>query len=346
MKNNQITSQLKKSYLLVLIIGGIAMLLTSYFLIIGSFSDEYIQIPGLILGGIFGLAGFWCLLLIFFLERLEYKDGSLRIISLTGNLKKEISLTEIESYKEIEKENTHSSKWKDLTIYTKNSKHTISSYSHSNYDLLRRALTRGKKKNSYSEKMWHYKINRRYGVCFSIFGIILLSLLGGIYLEKDLSISKDSLAKIEGTVLKKIEIIKSDKRNRERSIEIELEEYPKFKFLIVDYGFNTTNVSELISNVKKGEKIELEISSDQLQKKLKRKVPMGFWDKGFNYRIINIYGINDEQNSYFNLDQFNRNRIEDRNSWAMYLLLGFSIFMLGYGIYILIHNKKTVSNKA
>ena len=322
------------------------MLLASYFLIKNSISDEYVQIVGLILGGFFGLAGIGCLTLIPFIENLVFENGRLKIFSLTGNLKREISISEIESYKEIEKENKHS-KWKDLTIFTKDSKYTISSSSHSNYEFLKEKLTKGKKKNSYAEKMWHYKMGRRYGIGFSIIGIIFLLLFGRMYMKKDLEISQDQLTKIEGTVVKNIEVKRTGKRNRNknRQIEIELEEYPKFKFKLGENGLNATRVNELVSNVQKGEKIEIEIYTDQLQKKLTKEIPMDFWDKSFNYRIIGIYGINDEQNSYFNLNQFNRNKIEDRNSWAMYLLLGFSFFLLGYGIYELIKNKKPAANK-
>ena len=112
MKHNQITSQIKKSNLLILVIGGIGMLLASFFLIKNSISDEYVQIVGLILGGIFGLIGIGCLVLIPFIENLVFENEKLKIFSLTGRLKREISLSEIKNYKEIEKENKNS-KWKD-----------------------------------------------------------------------------------------------------------------------------------------------------------------------------------------------------------------------------------------
>lgn len=345
MKKNQIISQFKNSSLLILIIGGIGMLLASYFIIKNSLSDEYVQIVGLVLGGIFGLAGIGCLILIFFLENLEFENGRLKIISLTGKLKKEILVSEIESYKEIEKENKHY-KWKDLTIFTKDSKHTISSSSYSNYESLKRKLTKGKKKNSYAEKIWHYKMSRRFGIGFSIVGFLFLFLFGKMYFKKDLNISYSQLAKIEGTIVNEIEVVKSGKRTTTRSIEIELEEYPRFKFRLGENGLNATRVDKLISNVRKGGKVEIEILNDQFQKKLTKEMPMNFWDKSFNYRVIGIYGLSDEQNSYFDLMQFNRNKKADRNSWSIYFLLGFSFFMLGYGIYELIKNKKPAANNA
>lgn len=321
------------------------MLCASYILIKNSVSDEYLQIVVLILGGIFGLAGIGCLILIPFVENVVFQDGRLKIFSLTGNLKREISISEIESYKEIEKENEYY-KWKDLTIFTKDSKYTISSSSHFNYELLKEKLIKGKKKNSYAEKIWQYKMSKRYGIGFSIVGIILLSLFGAMYIKKDLEISQDQLAKIAGTVVNNIEVKRTGNRfrNKSRQIEIELEEYPKFKFILGENGLKATRVNELVTNVQNGEKIEIDIYTDQLQKKLTREVPMDFWDKRFNYRIIGIFGLNDRQDSYFDLNQFNRIKKSNRNSWTMYFLLGLSFFILVYGIYELIKNKNPAAN--
>lgn len=339
MQSNKITSKVKKGNLLILIIGGIVALLISYFLIKNAIADEYIQIAGFILGGIFGLMGVGCLLLVLFIEKLVFENGKLKIYSLTGRLKREIRTCEIESYKEIEKENKHS-KWKDLTIFTKDSKCTISSSSHSNYELLKKELARGKKKNSFAEKMWHYKIRRRYGIGFSIFGLIFLSLFGRIHLKDDVEVLQDQLAKIEGIVVNNVEVKTTGKGSGTRSIEIELEEYPKFIFNLGGSGLDATNVNSLVNNVQQGEKIEIKILKDQYQKKITKEVELGFWDKTINYRIIGIYGIKDKQNSYFSLEQFNRNTIVDRNSWSMYLLLGFSFSILGFGIFELVRNKK------
>ncbi|MEM6398083.1 MAG: hypothetical protein AAF741_17160 [Bacteroidota bacterium] len=342
MKRNPVTSKFKKSNLLILLIGGVGMMLVSYFVIKRSISDDYVQITEFTSGIILGLVGIGCLTLIFFTENLVFENRKLKIYSLTGKLKREISATDIESYKEIEKENKYS-KWKDLTIFTKGSKYKISSYSHSNYESLRRALIKGKNKNSYAEKMWQYKMNKRYGIGFSIIGFLLILFFGNTYLKKDLDVSPDNLTTIEGKVLNNVKIKKSGGRNRSRSIEIELEEYPNFKFKIGNNGLNATKANSLIKNIQKGDIIKIDILKDQFQKKITKEVPLGFWDKGVNYRNIGIYGLKDKQNSYFNLRQFNRNRKSDRNSWAMYLLLGFSFFMLGYGIYELIKNKKPVA---
>ncbi len=342
MTNNQVKAQLKKRNHLILIIGGFGSLLASYTLVSVSLSDDYLQVATLILGGVFGLAGITCLITLFCSENLLFEEGNLKIISINGKIKNEISVDNIESYSEIEKSNKYY-RWKDLTIYTKDSKYTVSSTSFSNYESLRKILTKGKKRNSFAEKLWHYKINRRYGIGFSIFGIMLLLLFGSMYLKKDIEISSDQLATIEGTVTDNLKFRKR-RKSRSRLIEIKLEEYPKFKFKLGGIKLKATSVNKLISNVQKGNKLKIEILKHQLQKKFTKEIPMNFWDKSFNYRIINIYGLKDEKSNYFNLNQFNKYRKEDRNSWQMFFLLGLSLCFLGYGVYELRKNKKPKMN--
>lgn len=345
MKKNAIISKVKKPYLLVLPIFGIGMLLLSYILIKNSFSDEFGQVIGMILGGFFGLAGIASLFSILSIENLVFEHKKLKIYSLTGKLKREISISDIESYKEIEKKGGHVSHT-DLIIFTKDFNYTISSLLHTNYERLKKKLTKGKKKNSYAQKMWHYKIQRRYGIGFSTLGILLLLFFGNMYLKKNSDILPENLAKIEGTVLKDIEIKKYGERKSSRIIEIELAEYPKFKFELGGYGLTATRVKRLLANVLKGDKMEIEILKDQFQKKITKEVPLRFWDKSFNYRIISIYGLKDEQNSYFDLNQFNKNKKSDNNSGAIYIFLGFSLFIFGYGIYKLISNNKPIAKNS
>ncbi|MFK7937422.1 MAG: hypothetical protein AB8G22_28160, partial [Saprospiraceae bacterium] len=155
------------------------------------------------------------------------------------------------------------------------------------------------------------------------------------------------LVEIEGTVVKPIEIKESGKRKKRKSryINIALEEYPKFEFSLGGHRYKATNAKELIVNVQQGERIKMKILNDQFQKKLTKEVPMTFWDKSFDYRSISIYGLSDDQTSYFNLNKFNKYQKADRNYWAMYILLGFGLFVMGYGIYELMLNKKPVNVK-
>lgn len=345
MKEQKVISESKKSFFWTFIIAGIVMIFSGGFLIRNSVSDEYIQIAGLILGGIIFLIGISCLLLIFLIENLQIENQILKITSLSGKLKKEISIDAIQSYIEVEKENKYNT-YKNLTIFTRDSKYTISSSIHQNYDSLRRILTKGLKENPFEKEMYDFRLKRRNGMLLLVIGCFLTLIMVNGYLKKDLEILENQLVKIEGTVALPLEIKKSGKTSSSRSIEIELEEYPQFKFKLGEIGLNSTRLNNLISNVQEGDNIEVKILSDQYQKKLTKEISMNFWDKSFNYRIINIYGFKNEQNSYFDLKKFNKNRKADRNSWAMYLLIVLSASLLGYGIYELITNKKPAANQA
>ena len=343
MNTKTLVSQTKRSNIIILIVGGIGALLIGSNLIKSSLQDEYPQLVGLILGLICVLMGLLSLVGLFFIEKVVLKKNELLILSFGGRMKKKIHLTEIESYKEIEKE-SKSSKWKELTVFTKKSKYTIYSHTFSNYEDFKKVLTNGKKKNEFAEKLWQYKITKRNGIGFLIGGILFLLIFGNVHIKKNQEVQIEDLSTISGTVLEKIEIKQSGKRNRNRSIELKLKEYPKFIFKIRSIGLRATNTYSLISNVEVGEKLELDILTDQYQKKITKEFPLNFWDKSINYRWITIYGISDEINDYFSLRNFNRIRTEDSNSLSMFLLFGFSFFLIGYGIYMILKNKKPAAN--
>lgn len=341
MRKKEIKSELKILDFIIFIPFGILALVGAYFLISNSLDDEYPKILFLGVGIFFGLIGLASLLIIFLFEKNILKDDKLIILSITGREKKIIKLSEIVSYYEIEKEG-RSNSWKDLTIFTKDSKYTISSAIYSNYDEFRKKLTRGKKKNIKARKLLEYRMNRRYGIGFLIVGTIFTLFLGSMFLNRNNEILPIDLSQIEGTVANEIKVKKSGKRNELLSIPIELKEYPKFKFKTNGYGFRSIKTNQLISNVKKGDRIQVDILTEQYKKKLTKEIQMNFWDRGFSYREIVIYGLRDNADDYFNLSFYNKLKSSDRNSIGMYVLLGFSLFLLGYGIKEILTNKKPI----
>ncbi len=262
----KIESKQKKSTLLILILGGVACMLVCGFLIKNALSDDYLDLIYLLLGLLFGIFGITCFIGLYLADNLIIENRKLKIYAQTGRLKNEILIDNIENYIEVEKESRYT-KWKDLTIYTKNSNYTISSYACPNYHQLRKVLTKGKKKNFYAEKIMYYKTHRRYGAGFLIFGTIFMLVFGNIFMQKDLDIRQNQLIQIQGTVSNNIKIKRSGKRNGDRSIEIILMEYPKFQFKIGGYGFSATKISDLIHNIQKGDQIKIEVLEEQFQKK-------------------------------------------------------------------------------
>lgn len=342
MSYNPIISEIKTSTIVILSIGGIVQLIGSYFIISNSLSDEYIKILGLIFGLFLGAAGIVTLGLILCLEKITLKKDKLIIQGISKKTKKIIKIADIKSYKEIEKVNDNI-KYKDLTIFTNDSKYTITSFENPNYKIFRKKLTRGKEKNIFAEKNWHYKKNRRIGISLSLIGLLIIFCFGKLFLNSSNEIDESDLTKITGNLAKKIEIERSGRNGRNISIPIQLYEYQKFKFVLGENGIQSTNTEKLLSNFKFGDKIRLKILNEQYQKKISKELEMSFWDKSFNYRTIDVYGIEDDELSYFSLNTFNRNKLEDGT--LVLLFLGIGVFFFGYGVFELIKNKKPISQK-
>ncbi|MFD1015712.1 hypothetical protein [Winogradskyella rapida] len=201
-----IKSEIKTSNIIILILGGIIFSFLGIKLTISGIEKTeilFISIPFLL----FGLLSIYHLInhniLIINKEKLVVK-------TLIGITKRTINLSEILTYNEIEKENAKWKgeagymKWKDLTLFGKDFKYKISSSSYGNYAELKRALIKGKKRNTKSESEWQRKNNFYYGIGFLIFGIILCIWFGKNsknFNEELLSVGFSSLFIIVGIYL-------------------------------------------------------------------------------------------------------------------------------------------------
>ncbi|MCB4809620.1 hypothetical protein LG651_15295 [Tamlana sp. 62-3] len=168
--HKEITSKPKLSSILILIIGGFLAIIFGTILIIKG--NWIIGVPFLIIG-LYSL--YW----IFNYDTLQIKNGKLIFKSITGFTKKTISLSELKSYTEIEKENAQYKwefgymKWKDLTLIGDNFKYKISSTSYINYNELRKELTKGLKRNFKAETKWQNNNLTYIGIGLIIFGFLI-----------------------------------------------------------------------------------------------------------------------------------------------------------------------------
>ena len=336
--NLTVTSKLKISTVLILCLGGIGALVLCYYLTATSLKSEYPQIAGLILGTLFGFFGIACLIALFKLDLLELDNEKLIIKSILNYPKKTIFLSEITSFNEIEKENK-SGKWKDLTIFTPHSKYKISSSIVSNYSEFKSILTKGKSRNIHSEKLWQYKTTKYFGLAFVILGPLFLMGMWNRYNDKDQEIQSYQLTTIVGTVHYEL---KTDRDKSSRSINIEIEEYPGFRFKLDGNSFHASNSDSLLSFVNKGAKIEIDILTDIYQKKLAKTKEPSFWDKTVNYNFIGIYGLRDKARSYLSLTDFNREYKEDSTSWGFWIFVLVGVGITGSGIYLLTMIKRPI----
>ncbi|MFD2246994.1 hypothetical protein [Pontibacter ruber] len=332
----EIISEKYLSIFIILVIGGLGSSAIAFYLINASLSDDYPQIWGLVLGALFGLFGLYGLIAVFLIDNLEVYRDRLVLKSITGKTKKVIYLSEIVTWTEIEKENKHQ-KWKDLTIYTVSNKYKISSSLYSNYSEIRNRLIKGKPRDLEIEKIWHKRNNLYWAIGAFIMGGLCFWSAYHFYADKDSTLSSDSLTTITGEITSPVEISSGAKSSR--YIQIELKEYPGFSFDINGVAYAATDADEFVSRVKVGDRVSLSIPTDQYRKKLTKEEELGFWDKTVNYSFIQVYGLQDNHQSYLSTYAYGEEKKDDDKVgiWAFSLLC---VFFSGIGIYVLLTSQK------
>lgn len=335
-----IKSKTRFSFLIILVIGGIGFCLISYYLISSSLEYEFVQITELIFGLFFGAFGLLSISVIWFLKKYEFDGEKLIVKSIFNTPKKAIYVKDIKSYNEIEKENK-SGKWKDLTIFTDRHKETISSSNISNYYQLKSALTKGLIRNEYSERLWSYKVNKRFGIGFIIFGLLFSIGMLKVYSKKDIEIQPEQLTTLKATITKTPEI---ERRKSSRWINLKLEEYPKFNFNISGIRFHASNSSAIVAEIKANDQIELDILKDTYEKKISQTKDLTFTDKTVNYNLITVYGLRNEGKTYLRLKKINHEHKKDYSGIGFWIFLSLGIAIFSFGIYLITRKKPAANN--
>ncbi|MCF1193112.1 hypothetical protein LRR18_16100 [Mangrovimonas sp. AS39] len=171
----EIISKPKLLSILILIIGGFLATIFGIFMIIKGIEKH----GPLIIGIPFFAIGLYSLYWVLNYDILKISNGKLIFKSITGLTKKTISLSELKSYTEIEKENAKLKnevgymKWKDLTLYGDNFRYKISSTSYTNYKELRNELTKGLKRNLQAEIKWQNNNLTYIGLGQILFGLFI-----------------------------------------------------------------------------------------------------------------------------------------------------------------------------
>lgn len=327
----EIKSEIKKSNIVILLLGGIGCAIISSFLIYSSMKQEYPQIVGLILGILFGTFGLFSIHSIWRMNKYYCDDKKLVIKTIFNTHKKTIYLNNITHYNEIDKKNKYS-KWKDLTIYTPTGKHKISSSIISKYGQLKARITLGKKRDFHSEKQWVFNNNFKFGVGFILLGLIFTIGMLRIYYKKDEIIHKSQLSTINATIDNHLKI---ERKKSSQRIKITLKEYPSFIFEISGINFKAAFPSQIVSDLSKGDLIELDIMTETYQKKLLKTKDLDFWDKTINFNLITINGLRKGNKTYLHLSNINNEHYKDSSSLGFWMFLTFGIGIFSYGIYLI-----------
>jgi hypothetical protein len=335
-----IKTKTKLSTLIILILGGIGFCFLSYYLTSKSLESEYPQIAGLVLGLFFGAFGLISIFSIWQLKKYDFDGDKLIVKSIFNTPKKVIYVRDIKSYNEIEKENK-SGKWNDLTIFTDRQKEKISSSTISNYQQLKRALTKGIQRDEYSESLWSYKVNKRFGIGFIIIGLLFSIGMLKVYSKKDLEILPEQLTTIKATITETPEI---ERRKSSRWINLKLEEYPKFNFKISGIRYHAANSNEIVAEIKANDQIELDILKDTYDKKISQAKDLTFIDKTVNYNQITVNGLRKEGKIFLLLENINKEQKEDSTGYGFWILFTVGIGITLTGIYLITRKKPAANN--
>ncbi len=192
----------------------------------------------------------------------------------------------------------------------------------------KRKLTRKEKiKRSQLEKQRDKsEVEKQVGIWFILAGIVFILFFGNLWLNRNYEIKKEDLQTINGVVTN--ELRKEWKRRSGNFILIKLQNYPNINFKLSGIAIKSANSYSLRKNTQIGDSISIDIKKKEDSKLAKKEE-----------ETIFIYGLRDNDQDYLDIKIYNSVRKKDRNSISMYLLLAFSFWMFGFGIYYSVKSK-------
>lgn len=323
-------SKIRLPIILFLLLGGIGAGIASWYLLSRSFRSENIEILGLTISLFFGLLSITSIVS-FFWDPIKYtvNNETLVVNSIFNMNRKTIFLKDILYYTEIEKE-TENSKWYQLTVYTTNQKIKIQSNLNSNYNDIYRVLVNGKIKNTHLETVWNYKIIRRYSIGILSIGTLLTSIFLNMFLNKDNTLYQDELSTLQSTVSHIVKV----KDEKQSYIEIELNEYPNFIFIISGTAYRSSQSEDIIREISKGELIQIDLFKTTYLKHIIKAKALSIFERLFYLNIITVKGLKTKQKTFLSLEEINKQKRFESNSIGFYLI--FSAGILLFGAYLVI----------
>lgn len=225
------------------------------------------------------------LLVLYFLDKLEYENGILNVFTIGGFQKKSIGSDEIIGWSE----EFVKGEW-TLKLYLINNRtYSISSSVYSNYAELRKALIHQKSKVRSSSKSRNFVTF----IVISAFGLFFL-------LMAMLSIAKaaDGIESIETVLIKSSTIsVKEHSSKSSHWIEIYVKDYPGFCFQVEDEAYKLID-DKVLEEVHPGDTISLEISKTDYQHSQKDMHSGYVWKEGDSEEDISVYAVKGSSRSY------------------------------------------------
>jgi len=335
----KIRAKFKLSSIIILSLGAIGFSVLGVSFLKPMFNHRYIQIVDLsffLLSAVVAIASIYYLLKN---EVIKIENDRLKKESFFGLIQKEFVISKLKSYTAIRKENKYL-QWEDLDLYFTNGKARITSSNVNldSYYKIKEHLVNGIAENEKEKSKWENRNLRRFGIGF----IIVWSLFSLLFIRQDKNgnkiINSETTIEITGRLNNQPEV-KSGRRNK-KSIEIELKEFPIYKFKLNGSELKALKSNSFLSNVNKGDGVSIKLWKDAYEKKISETEQLSFSDKHFNYHQIEILGIVKNDKDYMPEEEVNKFRKKFHTKGNFYGLMALALFGIGLGIYLLILSMK------
>ena len=185
--------------------------------------------------------------------------------------------------------------------------------------------------------------DRKYAIGFLIIGSIILGLSLATIVSRSIELTAENTTEIEGTLLDNPFELKGTRGTNEK-IELSLHEYHNTKFRISGLIHNVTKTSNLLSELKTGDKVILRVKADDYNENITKNIDNSFWNRIRHKDLISVYELKTTGKIYLSLKDSNAAREVGFSSYGIIFFLIMGIAIIARGISLLI--KKPVANKS
>lgn len=322
-------------------LGIIIFSILAYSFLKPMFNHQYLQLLDLgffLISVGFVISFFYC---IFHNEVIIVESNKLRRESFFGLHKSEFLFSDVDSYNVSQVASEYVS-YEQLDIYFKKGKTRILSYNlkKDEYNHIKNKVTKGKKINSFELAKAEKRSYRTLGGIFFMMGLSFLFMSIKQSEHGKTIVNSKTTTELIGAITQQPEV---KNRGGNRSLELELLEYPNFTFRSRGTELKAVNKKVLEEKVNRGDQISIRIWKDTYDKKISKVKQLSFAEKHFDYHNIKIVGITKNGIDFMPASDLNKRRSKFHTKGNDYGLIGIGGFIFFVGIYLLV--KSFISTK-
>ena len=315
-----------KDYYIIMLF-SLGFIFLSFYFLRDIFKYEYVDLPLIILSliiflfGIYGICDLSSKKMVYIFE--DYIVTSFGIFSKKIKIRKSDIISWCELNKPI-KETPRTL----LYVFTNGKKFGFYSTDYEKYDDLKKDLTTNINLNDTFEYISSRKRLWKIGILFIVSGIIFLYFTQKNYLKLDYIVDTSNYKKIEQIVTSEIKFKQGD--YAKQHLDLNFKDYPEFRFNVNENIFDLDKSDEFIAKVKKGDKINFFILTEEYKKKLSHEQEPNFTDKYVNYYRIEVFSLSKGENIFLNLEDCIKVVKSDKELLILiFLIIGLILFISG-----------------